>query len=203
MITEVLFLIGAIVLQLILVTAVPAPWAIAAPLPALLLASFGGLPLRKATRLGRAILIVTVPVLLVRLISAYEIATVISWLDYAAGLLAAGWVAGGYLAFRKPSGVQLALTAIARAVPFRWAETAADMVRSALFLLPEVLRRMGDSRDAARLRFARTRKTSTARRVLAVVRSSFVSLSGVPQRRAEAMIVRGIVTPPGDSSTSP
>jgi hypothetical protein len=203
MIVEVLFLTGAIGLQLILVAAVPSPWAIIMPVPALFLASLGGLPIRKAIRLGRAILIVTVPVLLVRLITAYEFATVISWLDYAAGLLAAGWVAGGYLAFRKPSGVQLALTAIARGIPFRWAETAADMIRSALFLLPEVLRRMREGRDAARLRFARTGHTSTARRVLAVVRASFVSLSGVPQRRAEAMIVRGIVTPPGDTSPWP
>ncbi|MEX2442058.1 MAG: hypothetical protein WD492_00525 [Alkalispirochaeta sp.] len=200
MITELLYLLGAIVVQLILVTAIPAPWSVVMPAPTLLLARFAGMSNRSALRLGRAILIVTVPVLLVRLIAVYRIETVVSWLDYAAGLLSAGWVAGAYLAYRKPTGVQLALTALARAIPYRLGYATADMVRSALFLLPEVLRRMRDGRDAARIRFARTRGTSTLRRVLAVVRASFVSLSTVPRRRAEAMIVRGIIEHPGDTS---
>lgn len=200
MITEVFFLIGAVVLQLILVTVIPSPWAVTMVVPALLLSRAAGLPMRKAMRLGRAIIVITVPVLLVRLISAYNLSTVVFWADYAAGLLSAGWVAGGYLAYRKSSGVQVALTALARLVPFRWGQTAADMVRSALFLLPEVFRRLGDSRDAAKIRFARTENISTVRRILAMVRASFISLSNVPQRRAEAMIVRGIVSPLGENT---
>lgn len=197
MIREVQYLTGAIVLQLLLVTAVPYPWSIAVIVPSWLLSRLAGMSLRSAARLGRAILVVTVPVLLVRLIASFELTTLVSWMDYAAGLLSAAWVAGAYLAYRKASGVQLALTAIAGATPFRWSHTAADMVRSALFLLPEVLRRMRDGRDAARLRFARTGNISAVHRILAVVRATFVSLSSVPQRRAEAMIVRGLINPPG------
>lgn len=199
MITELFFLISAIVLQLILVTSIPSPWAVAMVLPALVLSRVTGLSMRDAIRLGRAIVIITVPVLIVRLVAVYNLTTVILWADYAAGLLSAGWVAGGYLAYRKSSGVQVALTALGRLVPFRWGQTAADMVRSALFLLPEVFRRMRDSRDAARLRFARTEDISSVRRILAMVRATFVSLSNVPQRRAEAMIVRGIIAPTGEN----
>ncbi|MFO8043924.1 MAG: hypothetical protein R6U25_12030 [Alkalispirochaeta sp.] len=197
---EVLYLLGAIVLQLTLVTIVPYPWSVVAIVPAWLAAQFAGMSLRSAARLGRAILIVTIPVLLVRLIAAYELSTVITWIDYAAGLLSAAWVAGAYLAYRKPSGVQLALSALAGATPFRWSHTVADMVRSALFLLPEVIRRMRDGRDAARLRYARARHVSAVRRILSVVRATFVSLSTVPQRRAEAMIVRGLIDAPEGES---
>lgn len=197
---EVLYLVGAIALQLTLVTIVPYPWSVVALVPAWLVAQFAGMSLRSAARLGRAILIVTIPVLLVRLIATYELSTLIAWIDYVAGLLSAAWVAGAYLAYRKPSGVQQALTAIADATPFRWSHTAADMVRSALFLLPEVIRRMRDGRDAARIRYARARHVSAVRRTLSVVRASFVSLSTVPQRRAEAMIVRGLIKAPEGES---
>lgn len=196
---ELAFLIGAISLQMVLVTAIPEPWAVIAVAPSFLLARFGGMTRRSAIRLGRAILLVTLPVLVVRSITTFRIATVISWTDYAAGLLSAAWVAGGYLAYRTSSGVQLALTAVTRAIPFQWGQIAADMVRSALYLLPEVLRRFRDGRDAAGIRFARTEKRSALRRLLAIVRATFVSLSTVPQRRAEAMIVRGIIRPPGET----
>lgn len=201
MVIEVLFLTAAITVQLVLVTAIPEPWAVATIVPALLLARLGSVSWRSALRLGRAILLITLPVLLVRLITAFETETVVSWADYAAGLLSAGWVAAGYLAYRTAAGVQLALTAVARAIPFQWGHTATDMVRSALFLLPEVMRRLRDGRDAARIRFSRTGKRSALHNVLPLVRATFVSLSSVPQRRAEAMIVRGIVRPPGGNRT--
>ncbi len=200
MATELTFLFGAIVIQTALVGLIPEPWAVLALLPSFLLAHLGGMPLRSVLRLGRAILIITLPVLLVRSIAAFRIETLISWADYAAGLLSAGWVAGAYLAYRKSSGVQLALTAAARAIPFRGGQTVADMVRSALFLLPEVFRRLRDGRDAAGIRFSRGRKRSALVQVMATVRAAFVSLSSVPHRRAEAMIVRGIIRPPGDNS---
>ncbi len=199
MAVELTFLIGAILSQMVLVTLIPEPWAVIALIPSFLVARIGGMSRRSAARLGRAILIVTLPVLLVRSIAAFGISTLISWTDYAAGLLSAAWVAGAYLSYRKSSGVQLALTAVTRAIPFRWGQTVADMVRSALFLLPEVLRRLRDGRDAAGIRFSRGRKRSALPRLVAIVRATFVSLSTVPQRRAEAMIVRGIIRPPGGS----
>ena len=187
------YLLAAIVLQVAAVAFVHWPWSPVPLVVALVLARAAGARRGEIARVLKSIAVVTAPVLVVRLIAAPGLGTATMWADYAAGLAAAALLAVAYLRFRGARGVQRALSGRRRSGR---RTPVADMVRSALFLLPEVSRRLRDARDAARVRLSGGGRIPAVRRTLVHVRASFASLAVVPRRRAEAMVVRGIIGSP-------
>jgi hypothetical protein len=190
---EIAVLLAVTATQMVVVVAVPSPWGALVPLGGMAAALGTGVRMRRVRRTIQAILLITLPVLIVRLLSIPSIDTVLGWADYAGRLLAAGLIAVSYLAARGVRGVQRALSTLVALLPGAPGRAAADVVRSALFLLPEITRRLTGSHAAARIRHRRGRSVSPGATAIAVTRATLVSVSTVPRRRAEAMVVRRII----------
>jgi hypothetical protein len=190
---EVAYLLGVVATQTLIVVVVPPPWGALLPLAGLAAALFAGVTSRNIRRTLRGMLLITLPVLLIRLLTVPSVDTVIDWADYAGRLVAAALIATAYLAARGVRGVQRALSAGVALVPGRPGRAAADILRSALFLLPEITRRMTGSHAAARIRHRRGPGSSPVTTAVAVTRATLLSVSTVPRRRAEAMVVRRII----------
>lgn len=190
---DVAFLIGVIAVQTGIVAGVPMPWGAVVPLGGVAVALGVGVRIRTIGRTLRAILFITIPVLLIRLVAMTSMATVLIWGDYAGRLIAAALVAAAYLHARRVRGVQRGLSAVVALLPGTSGRAAADVVRSALFLLPEISRRMKGSLAAARIRNRRGPGSSPVANAAAVTRATLLSVSTVPRGRAEAMVIRRII----------
>lgn len=182
-------LLGAILLQALVVT-LPA-WPVDAIIAGALLGSAWLLAGRPATALTlRGILILTLPVLLIRVITDPEPDAVVSWISYVSRLVSAAMIA---LTLLARGGTRLILNGIdwlVTVIPGRVRRDVRDVIRSSIYLLPLVLRRLRLALGAGRLRYAHTRRGTWFVRPL---RAVFVSLTAVPRARAEAMLVRGIL----------
>jgi len=166
---------------------------------AVVLAILRGVRRRRIAGAVRGILFLLVPVLLFRILAlGLAPATFLSWVTYAARLLAAVVAALLLLHEVGPSGIRRALSLLLAAFPRRVAEPIGTITGTALFLIPGILIRVAAVRGAARVRFASDGATGRAgpaflRRQARIYRAVLVGLLSVPQGRAEAMVVRGAV----------
>jgi len=106
---EVAYLLGVVATQTLIVVVVPHPWGGLLPLAGLAAALFAGVTARSIRRTLRGMLLITLPVLLIRLLTVPSLDTAIDWADYAGRLVAAALIATAYLAARGVRGVQRAL----------------------------------------------------------------------------------------------
>ncbi|WP_146049529.1 hypothetical protein [Alkalispirochaeta sphaeroplastigenens] len=186
-------LLGAILLQAILLAVTAPPLALAAGAAALFLAVWpGGCRPGYLWRSLRGLLVMLGAVLVARLISSPSLETFLAWASYAARLTAAVTVALTLVNLCGPSGVLRGLTRLTAPLPRCCTRPVLDMTASAVFLMPALRRRLEESRDAARIRLSSTcTGKKPLQRVLLVSRASLVSIAELPRQRAEAMVVRG------------
>ncbi len=149
-------------------------------------------------RLALAVAVLTVPVLLGQLFFLAPTATVDpsvllrDWGVYASRLLAAALIARVYLISRGTSGIQRGLAGVTRFLPRRVAQTIALVAGSALFLVPVVTVYLRRTLQIASIRFRSGGKMSIRKRSRALG-ATLIHLSLLPQRRAEGMVIRGMV----------
>lgn len=199
MTVELLWLVATLALQTAAIALVPWPWSLVTAGGALGAARVAGASPRRLARVVRVVAILTGPVLVVRLATDFSGTTVAQWGDYTSRLITAAAVATALLAARGTTGVARGLSLATRIVPTR-RPVLADIVVSALYVLPVVTRRLRDAWDAGRIRIPASgptrgvhRGSAARRRLTAAPRAAFLSVATVPRRRAEAMVVRGVV----------
>jgi hypothetical protein len=194
---EVFWLLAMMVAQVLVLLVLPHSWAPAAAiLPALVVRFLCG-GWRRTGRIVLGLSLIALPVVVARLVSTPPLAlgglARVTWiLDYPGRLIAAGLIAEAFLVTRGTLGLYRGLRGLLRPFPAGMAAVVGDIALAALYLIPTITRRFQESHRIARLRFAGTRRRWGARRA-ATLRAALVSSSSVPRRRAEAMVVRGMV----------
>ncbi len=150
-------------------------------------------PLRKVYRAGRAILVILLPVLLLRLVADPSLRTAAEWSIYLARLLTAVLIALLYLHLRGGMGLRRALYTVLAPLPDALRSAITDMIASTFHLTPILIRRLAEAQGASRVRLRRTSRLRPWRPYAAMVRSFLISVGTLPRARAEAMVVRGLI----------
>ena len=190
-VTETAFLLLAITLQIVVLHVQTLPYALLLLGLAGTGAPFSPLTARKTGRTFLAVSAVLLPVLVVRLLSTPTLLpTFLEWSVYFSRLTTAALIARVYLAYRRINGLQRALRCVLAPFPSRFSEPFISIVSSAVVMIPTVVRRIDESRSAAKIRYPTGSRLTAVRATITAV---LVSLFDLPRTRAEAMIVRGII----------
>lgn len=195
--TDVLRLVAMMAGQIVVLLVLPQGWAPALAILLVLVLRFFRHGWRRTGRIVLGLALISVPVVVVRVVSdppgALGMFARITWiLDYPGRLIAAGLIAETFLITRGTLGLYRGLRGLLRPFPSRMSSVVGEIALAALYLIPTVTRRFRESHRIARLRFAGTHRRWVPRRA-ATLRAALVSSSAVPRRRAEAMVVRGMV----------
>ncbi len=183
----------ALIFQVIILKLVSLPHIAAALISAAVLTFLvGGESPVGLVRKVRPLVVLLLVVLLARLIADYSLVSLLAWVSYASRILAAVFVALTLLGRIGSTGIRRGLKSLISPLPRRIKQPLLDLVTAALFLIPTVRRRMVDARSAATIRLSRSR-TGPLRRTVMVSRAVLTALATLPPRRAEAMVVRGLV----------
>lgn len=138
-----------------------------------------------------------------------------SWGTYALRLTAAALVARAYYTWVGASGVQRGLDPFLRLLPRRVAQPFRLILTGSLFLLPLVLLQLQSTIRAGLLRYrsgpprqgqGNGRLWELRTVYPAILRAAILNVLRIPEQRAGAMVVRGVLTetagPTPDSSAS-
>lgn len=188
-------LVGVIGLQFVLLQIAIPSVAVGALGVAAISAIAAGTGLRRLLRIALGVIVLLLPVGIARaVLDGFSGELARWWSVYFCRIAAAVIVAFAYLRLVGIPGVQRGIRALLVVLPRRAAYTVEMIVTTALFLIPIVGRAVVETQRAARLRFGRSR--SFGYRVVAVVRTVFVTLLELPSARAEAMVIRGAIEDP-------
>ena len=186
-------LLAAIVLQALVISL--SVWPLDGVIAGLmLLMAWWRAGLDRSLKTLRALILITAPVLVVRIITDPQMETALEWLSYLARLSSAALIALVLLAIGGSRLIRTGVNGLLRPLPSGLRVLFTDLSASALFLLPLVLQRLRTAVRAGRVRYAGHRHAGLwfAR----PLRAAFITLSTVPRQRAEAMLVRRITAPP-------
>ncbi|TVR70392.1 MAG: hypothetical protein EA427_05750 [Spirochaetaceae bacterium] len=183
---------GAIMLQVVVLRLPDTLAPLAASLGVILALTTGKYGALKLLRTLRPLLLILLAVLLSRLVADPSGETLFRWLAYTSRLIAAVTVALSLLRRIGPTGLLRGIALLVRPLPLSVRRPIVDILTAAIYLIPAAQRVMAGSSAAARIRLSGD-STHPLKRIIAVARASVISLASLPPRRAEAMVVRGLI----------
>ncbi len=140
-----------------------------------------------------SIAILTVPALLVRVLTGdNRLSEMITWSAYYLRLVSAALTARLFLLIRGTSGIQRGFVGLVSFLPGTLPLVIGSLVGNSLFLVPVVLVHIRRTFQISRIRYS-GRSGDSIRVIPRVLCAIFASLSVLPVQRAEGMVIRGLV----------
>jgi hypothetical protein len=144
-------------------------------------------------RVVASILLITLPVLLVQLLFRSDISHVVAvWSVYVLRLITAALTARALLLLRGTTGIQRGITGLFSFLPRRFSSTIGSIVASSMYLLPVVFSHLKLTIQSASIRYGRE-GNSLVPSYPRILSAAFLNLADLPERRAEGMVIRGLV----------